>query len=181
MFTCSLTQNPPRREKNLLLIIRIVLEKVQALGKEFPWKKPRGCPSCGGIRLWGHGYVLRYFHNFSQGLWLKRYRCPECGAVHTVRPIEYSPGFQYPWETIRISLEQKQGGGIFLPEVSRQCQQYWLKAYRFQLKRIKHDIRYQPVPKSQKQVTFRLFYHEMTFSSQSPYLPFAVTTRPLRI
>jgi hypothetical protein len=128
MFTCSLNQIPLEREKTLLLIIRIVLEEVQALGKEFSWEKPENCPSCHGIRLWGHGFVLRYFFGFPQGLWLKRYRCPDCRAVHTARPAEYSPGFYYPWITIQASLDQKLKGGIYQKDITRQCQQYWQKA-----------------------------------------------------
>lgn len=157
------------------------MDKVQAFGKDFSWEKPESCPSCGGIRLWGHGFVLRYFCGFPQGLWLKRYRCPDCGAVHTVRPVEFSPGFHYPWKKIQASLDQKMRGGIFQKNTSRQCQQYWLKAYRFQVYRKGNFPSHMAAPKSQRMVTFRLNYREIIYFATSPYLPFAVTTQPLRI
>ena len=71
----------PEGEKTLLMC-RIDLEKIQGLGKQFPWKNPKNCPCCSASRLWGHGYVLRYFVGVALGLWMKRWRCPDCGAVH---------------------------------------------------------------------------------------------------
>jgi hypothetical protein len=83
------------------------LEKLQELGKQFCWKKPDSCPECGSMRLWGHGFVLRQFVGFAQGLWMKRYRCPDCHAVHTCRPEQFLPGMQYPIQTQKSSLEAK--------------------------------------------------------------------------
>ena len=60
---------------------------------------------------------------------------PNCGAVHTLRPIEYPPGFQYPWERIRNSIIGKSSGQIFDKSIPWQNQQYWLKAYLFQKRR----------------------------------------------
>jgi len=42
--------------------------------------------------LWGHGYVERYFGELSERIPLKRWRCPDCCAVHTVRPDNYWRG-----------------------------------------------------------------------------------------
>ncbi len=47
--------------------------------------------------MWGHGYVSRYFSDFSSLIYLKRYRCPICGTVITARP----EGF---WAYIRSSV-----------------------------------------------------------------------------
>lgn len=165
----------------MILIYRIDLEELQASGKDFPWKKPNSCPSCGGVRFWGHGFVLRYFHKYTAGMWLKRYRCPDCRAVHTVRPEEYSPGFQYPWKEIQSSLEQKLRGLKYRKDLSRQCQQYWMKAFQFQRTRFSNWPVTSSIPNSQKQVTFRLNYHEKLYATEPPSLPFAVTVRPLRI
>jgi hypothetical protein len=119
----------PQRGQITLLICRIVLEKLQALGKQFHWKKPECCPECGSIRLWGHGFVLRQFVGFAQGLWMKRYRCPDCHAVHTCRPEQFLPGMQYPVQTQKSSLEAKLAGKPFLQAVPRQIQQHWWKAF----------------------------------------------------
>ena len=130
----------------MLLIIRLSLEKLQVLGKDFPWKKPSSCLECGCLRLWGHGYVRRYFHGFTSGLWIKRYRCPECHAVHTLRHEGYSPGFQYSWATINHSIRVKTHCKTFLKLISRQCQQYWFKAHQFQKKRQENFIDSQHIP-----------------------------------
>jgi hypothetical protein len=43
----------PQRGQITLLICRIVLEKLQELGKQFHWKKPESCPECGSIAAVG--------------------------------------------------------------------------------------------------------------------------------
>jgi len=156
------------------------MEKLQVLGKEFPWEKPKYCPVCGSRRLWGHGFVIRYFQDIATGLWIKRYRCPDCHAVHTLRPFDYSPGFQYPWPIIQHSIYLKSKGFRFLQRVSRQCQQYWFKAWQFQQRRVGNFSSSARLPGSQKEVTFRLNYHEIPWTGDPPYLPFAVTVKPRR-
>jgi hypothetical protein len=97
----------PQRGQITLLICRIVLEKLQALGKQFHWKKPECCPECGSIRLWGHGFVLRQFVGFAQGLWMKRYRCPDCHAVHTCRPKQIPARDAIPYSNSEIQPGSK--------------------------------------------------------------------------
>ncbi len=181
MHTYSNLNPSPKGGAILILICRIDLEELKDSGKEFPWINPDSCPCCGGYRLWGHGFVLRYFHGYTAGLWLKRYRCPDCHTVHTLRPEKYSLGFQYPWKEIQSSLEQKLKGLTFRIELSRQCQQYWMKALLFQQKRVSNWPGPIEFPLNQKQVTFRLNYREIPYRVAPPYLPFAVTVRPLRI
>ena len=110
---------PLKERQILLLIIRVNLDQIQLLGKRFRWKKPETCPGCRGRRVWGHGFTLRYFQGFGEGLWIKRWRCPDCYGVHTARPHEYPVGSQYPqrlrlesvWPKSReaSSLEQYRG------------------------------------------------------------------------
>ncbi|MBF9018769.1 MULTISPECIES: hypothetical protein [unclassified Oceanispirochaeta] len=154
------------------------MEKLQALGKDFPWEKPISCPKCSSSHLWGHGFVLRCFFGFASKLWIKRYRCDDCWTVFTVRPVGYPPGFQYPWEAIRNSVLDKIKGEIYRKDLPRQNQQYWLKAFLFQKSRVQnwHDLdSNQP---HQKEVTFRLNYQEIPWPGDPPYLPFAVTVKP---
>lgn len=101
-------------------------------GKDFCWPRPAQCPRCKGRRLWGHGYVRRYFEGFIQGVWIKRYRCPDCRAVHTLRPQEYYRGFHYSGLTILFSLLNKIVEGRWLKCFSYQVQQYWYKGFCFQ-------------------------------------------------
>jgi hypothetical protein len=53
------------------------IKEIFSLGRRYPWRKPEHCPCCGGRRVWGHGYVLAFFDGFTEGLGLRRYRCPE--------------------------------------------------------------------------------------------------------
>ena len=70
---------------------------------------------------------------------MKRWRCVDCGAVHTMRPASHWRGF---WATIVLimsSLRAKVEGRRWLAEVSRQRQQYWW--HGFQRQRHVTDLR----------------------------------------
>ena len=180
MTTCPKFRKPPKRRNTLLLLFRIDLQNIQELGKEYPWEKPKICPSCKSMRLWGHGFVLRYFYNYVYGIWMKRWRCPDCGAVHTAKPCEYTPGFQYPKKIINRSLLIKLGGNPFPSDIPRQNQQYWMKALKFQSRQLENWLSLLKyfmtfIKSGQKQITFRLKYRRIYHDSDPPYLPFAVT------
>lgn len=51
---------------------------------------------CLSSGVWGHGFAERYFDGFPGALVLRRYRCPHCGCVHTLRPQGYLPRHQAP-------------------------------------------------------------------------------------
>jgi len=181
MTTCPKYKLPPKGRKILLLLFRIDLQKIQEHGKKYSWEKPKKCPSCNSIRLWGHGYVIRYFYGYIQGIWMKRWRCPDCGAVHTARPCEYPVGFQYPHDIINKSLLTKLEGNPFVLDIPRQNQQYWMKAFKFQSQQLANwlsPLQYFKtfIESDQKQITFRLKYRNIPYGSDPPYLPFAVTT-----
>ena len=64
-------------------------------------------------------YTLRYFQEYVAGLWIKRWRCPDCGAVHTARPADFIPGMQYPKVRTTVLPRSQAGGqtisGDYLP------------------------------------------------------------------
>lgn len=103
-----------------------------SLGKLYPWPRPGWCPRCGGRRLWGHGYVPRYFDDLPEPLWIKRWRCPDCGAVHTCRPDSHWRRFLAPITVILTSLAGKLAGFPWRKNESRQRQQYWYRGYVIQ-------------------------------------------------
>jgi len=60
---------------------------------------------------------------------MKRWRCPDCGAVHTVRPHTHWRRFLAPWWLIVAGLVQKVVHGRWLSLAGRQRQQYWRVGY----------------------------------------------------
>lgn len=88
--------------------------------------------------MWGHGYVQRYFEDDAGKLllvWVKRWRCPACGAVYTMRPSRYWRRFLAPVKMILTSLVGKLCDGRWLPGLSRQRQQYWWRGLQSQSQR----------------------------------------------
>lgn len=107
------------------------------LGTLYPWPRPNRCRLCGSRRIWGHGYVPRYFEGFILPLWIRRLRCPDCGTVYTLRPDGFVRGFRYSLATIVLSLAE----AVIPPRASRQARQYWLRALRFQASRTANVLR----------------------------------------
>lgn len=124
-------------DSSLILYFGVDVKSLFERGKDFPWPRPASCPTpgCGSRRLWGHGYVRRYFEEYFQPFWVKRYRCPECEAVHTLRPRTFYKRFWYSALTILVSLLNKIIYGRWLRCLSRQVQQYWFKGFLFQCSR----------------------------------------------
>ncbi len=55
-------------------------------GKLYPWPRPGWCPRCGSARLWGHGFVLRYFDGCGGAHPMKRWRCLTAGPSTPAGP-----------------------------------------------------------------------------------------------
>jgi hypothetical protein len=85
--------------------------------------------------------VLRYFDGWAEALWMKRYRCPDCGAVHTLRPSSHWRGFWAPWRVIVVCLLGKLRGRRWMTRIPRQRQQYWWKGFAKQVARERVRIR----------------------------------------
>lgn len=126
---------PSTKSDSLILHFDVDVKRLVEEGKDFCWPRPEQCPQCEGRRLWGHGYVLRYFECWSEGIWIKRYRCPDCRAVHTLRPEKFYKGFYYSICTILLSVLNRIIHNRWLKCLSRQVQQYWYKGFCFQASR----------------------------------------------
>jgi hypothetical protein len=122
----------------LVLHVAVDVQRLLELGKKYPWPRPGRCLSCKSSRIWGHGYVQRYFEGFLLPLWIRRLRCADCGTVYTLRPDRFYRGFRYPLLTILSSLMTKIADGWWLPSVPRQNQQYWFKGLRLQAQRLRN-------------------------------------------
>ena len=111
---------------------------------------------------------------------MKRWRCPECGAVHTARPQEYAPGVQHSMVVQQESLLAKLAGKPFLPELSRQVQQHWKKIFTERCGSQKNwmypdEQMAVAVKISQTGITKRRIHRESLPDAEPPYLPFALT------
>ena len=128
--------------KNSILIIYFAV-RVKSLfecGKNYPWQAPDKCPGCRGRRLWGHGFAQRCFSGFIQKLWVKKYRCPDCGRVHTLRPDTHWSRLQTSRYNILKSLLFKIIYGRWNRRLPRQSQQYWFSGLIFQSSRLVNTL-----------------------------------------
>ena len=112
----------------MIIFVCANLKEILNKKRTYPWPRPEVCPRCGLHKVWGHGFVLAYFDGVAAGIYLRRYRCPECCCVIRLRPGGYFPRIQATIGTIRSSLSKRIGQGRYLPGLSRSRQRHWLKA-----------------------------------------------------
>lgn len=124
---------PLHFDVSLILHFDIDIKDLVKAGKDYPWPRPAVCPCCGG-KLWGHGFTRRYFSESRQPLWLKRYRCIACHAVHTLRPKTHWRRFQSALTVIIESLRSKIVHDCWKEGIPRQRQQYWMVGLKRQLR-----------------------------------------------
>jgi hypothetical protein len=115
----------------LVLFVDVDVKKVALLGREYPWPRPDGCPSCRG-RIWGHGFVLAYFAELVEGVLIRRYRCPDCRTVFRLRPLSHWSRFQTSVISIRDCLKQRLTEGHWRIDWPRSRQGHWLRSLKRQ-------------------------------------------------
>ena len=77
----------------------------------------------------------RYFDGHAGQFWVLRYRCADCGAVHTMRPSDYDRMFRGQWLTIFFVLLTKIATSRWSAGFSKERQRYWMKGFRFHASR----------------------------------------------
>jgi hypothetical protein len=124
-----------RQTKFLILFVEVCVKTLVALGRNYSWEKPKQCPKCNSVRLWGHGYTEAYFDEAgSQSVLLKRYRCPECGTVIRLRPVEYWRRIQAPIATVRQCMVERLEKGRWPPQCHSARARHWLRGLRRQVR-----------------------------------------------
>jgi len=113
----------------LILQVAVCVKMIFEMGREFPWPRPSRCPRCKG-RVWGHGFVPACFDGFMEPLWLRRYRCPDCGVVMRMRPEGYFSRFQTSVAVIRDRLSHRVRTGRWPPGLSHRRQGHWMRALK---------------------------------------------------
>ncbi len=123
----------------MLSHIAVDIKNLSVLGKNFKWKRPK-CPK-GCKKVWGHGFVLRYFSSFKQGVYLKRYRCPTCGTVITMFPIGYWKHQQSSIENIYFAIKARLTSYRWPSWTTRQRAGHWIKKfYSFLIMNFSNDL-----------------------------------------
>lgn len=124
--------------------------------------------------------MSRYFDGYSEGLYMRRYFCPECNRVHTLRPLCYERRISASVCLLFLSLAIKLRGGRWLDEMSRQRQQHWMRSFYRHVMR--EGLSADPLECLQRWqaaglylASWSLIYREKFRPSDRPYRSFAVT------
>ncbi len=115
-----------RASRHLMISIQdVCLDELAQLRMLFNWNRP-ACP-CGGLRVWGHGRVERYFPNIEEPLLVQRFRCNDCQRVFTCRPACVWPRFLSAAITVIEALATRLTSRFWPPSIPRQRGGHWLK------------------------------------------------------
>jgi len=114
----------------MVIFISVNFKRLLKQERDYQWPRPELCPSCKESILWGHGFVMAYFDGLSGGVYLRRYRCPQCGCVIRLRPEGYFKRFQAAIVDILSSLTCRITTGRYVKWISRSRQRHWLQGLR---------------------------------------------------
>lgn len=123
-----------QKNRYMIQFVAVILKEIFDQGRNFSWDRPQKCPKCNSFKVWGHGFVPAYFDHFDIPLLLKRYRCPDCGCVITMRPASHFSRFQSSQSTIRSALEHRINNGRWPPDLSSARMRYWLGNLKRQIR-----------------------------------------------
>jgi hypothetical protein len=115
--------------------VEVCVKTLVKLGRNYPWDRPKQCPKCQNVRLWGHGYVEAYFDEAgSRCVLLKRYRCPQCQVVIRLRPAGYWRRIQATVATVRRCVVERLEKGRWPPGSNPARGRHWLRALKRQVR-----------------------------------------------
>ena len=118
---------PIRQHELMIYFVDVQLKDIFEQGKDFLWIPPIACLRCRHYRVWGHGFVPRFFDGFVSCLYLKCYRCPQCRCVMTTRPETHFSRIRCRKETIRVLINFRITTGRWLPSsLSLPRMRHWL-------------------------------------------------------
>jgi hypothetical protein len=111
----------------MIWFVAVDLKRIYEQGRNFSWPRPPHCLRCRNWRVWGHGYVERYFDGFDQALAIKCYHCPACGCVITLRPKSHFKRIHAGKKAIRFHLSHRLKTGRWPPSsLPRSRLRHWL-------------------------------------------------------
>lgn len=114
----------------MIIAVAVTLKEIFQKAKNHPWTRPSECPRCAGARLWGHGYIPAWFDECEGLVYLRRYRCPECGCVVQLKPQGYFDRFHCLATTIRERISHRIKTNHWWGGLSRSRQGHWLRGIK---------------------------------------------------
>jgi len=100
-------RSPLSQRALMIWFVAVDLKRIHEQGRNFSWPRPPHCLRCRNWKVWGHGYVERYFDGFDKALPIKCYWCPACGCVITLRPKSHFARIHSSKETVRHHLTHR--------------------------------------------------------------------------
>lgn len=114
------------------------VKEIFRLGRDYPFHRPERClrEGCKSTKVWGHGFILLYIEGYAERLPFRRWRCPICRRVYTIRPCGYWLRHRVPVWTIAEALRYRTTQGFWNKTMgfSRQRQQHWFRALKANIK-----------------------------------------------
>lgn len=117
----------------MIQFVAVILKEIFEQGRNFYWERPSKCPRCASFKVWGHGFVPALFDGFDKSLLLKRYRCPDCGCVITMRPESHFSRFQASRLTIRSALQHRINYGKWPHSLTSARMRHWMTNLKHQI------------------------------------------------
>jgi hypothetical protein len=108
----------------MILICKSKISEIKSSGKKFNWIKPL-CSRCKS-KVWGHGYVPRFFNSITGFIFIKRWRCPHCKLVITCRPEAFWRRYQESIDQIFSALKFRIKYLTWPPWTTRQRGGHWM-------------------------------------------------------
>lgn len=124
----------------MLHFVSVHLKEVFEQGIGFQWPRPACCPLCNHYKVWGHGYVERFFDSFAGVFFVKRFRCPTCGCVITCRPSTHFRRIQAAKTFVRHSLSKRLSKGRWDARVCSSRQRHWLSNLKRKASALLNDL-----------------------------------------
>jgi hypothetical protein len=121
---------PTNKSRKMILLVCAKLKDIYEQGRNFKWEKPARCPRCNSVRVWGHGFVTAYFDGYDECIFLRCFRCPDCGCVIRMKPKGYFSRFHTTIEKIRRCLHDRLTCGRWNPLIGKSRQRHWLLALK---------------------------------------------------
>ena len=114
----------------MIVFFSLNLKQISQDTKNYKWPRPKCCDRCHHSKVWSHGFVSMIFEGFANALRMRRYRCPCCGCIIRLRPLDYFKGHQSTSDVIRKTLTARLHNGHWPQDCEPSRSRHWLRALK---------------------------------------------------